>query len=68
VPGRLDGLTEPLSRLARTAPLALAGGGMTPAAAQAVGARLLTADPVTAAEHLPPPRTPGAHRGAHADG
>ncbi|HLZ37749.1 MAG TPA: cobalamin B12-binding domain-containing protein [Mycobacteriales bacterium] len=66
VPGRLDGLTEPLSRLARIAPLALAGAGMTEAAAEAIGARLLTDDPVTAAEHLPPPRAPGAQAGARA--
>jgi DNA-binding transcriptional MerR regulator len=56
-PDRLDGLSEPLSRLARLAPLALAGGGATLIAAHAVGARLLTDDPVTAAERMPPPRS-----------
>jgi MerR family transcriptional regulator, light-induced transcriptional regulator len=59
-PERFDGLTDDLVRLAHTAPTALAGPGATPALADAVGARLLTDDPVTAAEQMP---TPGVHRG-----
>jgi len=59
-PERFDGLTDDLVRLARVAPIALAGSGATPAVADAVGARLLTDDPVTAAEQLP---TPGIHPG-----
>jgi hypothetical protein len=58
-PERLDGLTEHLSRLARLVPLALAGAGVTQTTADAVGARLLTDDPVTAAERMPPPSGPG---------
>jgi MerR family transcriptional regulator, light-induced transcriptional regulator len=57
---RFDGLTDDLVRLARVAPIALAGSGATPAVADAVGARLLTDDPVTAAEQMP---TPGIHPG-----
>ena len=57
-PERFDGLTDDLLRLARLAPVALAGSGATPALADAVGARLLTDDPVTAAEQMP---TPGVH-------
>ena len=52
-PERFDGLTEDLIRLARVAPIALAGAGATRAIADAVGARLLTDDPVTAAERMP---------------
>jgi MerR family transcriptional regulator, light-induced transcriptional regulator len=52
----LNTVQEDLARLARIAPLALAGAGATPAIAQAVGARMLDDDPVTAAEHLPLPR------------
>jgi DNA-binding transcriptional MerR regulator len=59
-PDRLDGLSEPLADLARLAPLALAGAGMTQPTADVVGARLLTDDPVTAAERMPPP--PAANR------
>jgi MerR family transcriptional regulator, light-induced transcriptional regulator len=59
-PERFDGLTDDLVRLARVAPVALAGSGATPAVAAAAGARLLTDDPVTAAEQLP---TPGIHPG-----
>ena len=59
-PERFDGLTDDLVRLARVAPIALAGSGATPALADAVGARLLTDDPVTAAEQMP---TPGIHPG-----
>jgi len=54
-PERLDGLTDDLTRLARIAPLALAGAGANRAVADAVGADLLTDDPVTAAERMPPP-------------
>jgi len=54
-PERFDGLTHDLVRLARLAPIALAGSGATPALADAVGAHLLTDDPVTAAEHMPTP-------------
>jgi len=56
-PERFGGLTDDLVRLANVAPIALAGSGATPAVADAVGARLLTDDPVTAAEHLPTPGT-----------
>ena len=52
---RLDGCSHKLARLARLAPLALAGAGATQNTADTVGARLLTADPVTAAEQMPPP-------------
>ena len=54
-PDRFEGLTENLVLLARAAPLALAGAGATRAIADAVGARLLTEDPVTAAERVPSP-------------
>jgi DNA-binding transcriptional MerR regulator len=50
-----DGLTDDLARLARQVPLALAGAGATQALADATGARLLTADPVTEAQRLLPP-------------
>lgn len=56
---RFARVTDQLTRLAATAPLALAGAGATEAVADAVGARLLTADPVTAAQRAsggaPPP-------------
>jgi DNA-binding transcriptional MerR regulator len=52
---RFDGLTDDLIRLAGIAPTALAGSGATPTLANAVGARLLTDDPVTAAEQMPTP-------------
>ena len=51
-PERFAGLTDDLVRLARVAPIALAGSGATPALADAVGAHLLTDDPVTAAEQM----------------
>jgi MerR family transcriptional regulator, light-induced transcriptional regulator len=54
-PQRFDALTADLTRLAGTAPLAIAGTGATPELAEAVGAHLLTGDPVTAAEQLPLP-------------
>jgi MerR family transcriptional regulator, light-induced transcriptional regulator len=52
---RFDGLADGLTRLARIAPLAIAGAGATNAIADAVGAHLLTDDPVTAAERMPSP-------------
>jgi MerR family transcriptional regulator, light-induced transcriptional regulator len=55
VADRFDGLTGDLARLARQVPLALAGAGATRALADAAGARLLTADPVTDAQRLLPP-------------
>jgi MerR family transcriptional regulator, light-induced transcriptional regulator len=61
-PERLDGLAEDLTRLARIAPLALAGAGTNRAVADAVGADLLTEDPVTAAERMPPPGDHQARR------
>jgi DNA-binding transcriptional MerR regulator len=54
-PERFDGTLGDLARLAGTAPLAVAGAGAGPDLAAAVGARLLTDDPVTAAERLPRP-------------
>jgi methanogenic corrinoid protein MtbC1 len=54
-PERFDGLTEDLILLAHLAPVALAGPGATVAVADAVGARLLDHDPVTAAERMPTP-------------
>ena len=56
-PERFTGLTADLSRLASIVPLALAGAGAA-ALALPVGTRLLTADPVTEAERLPPPTKP----------
>jgi DNA-binding transcriptional MerR regulator len=55
VTDHFDGLTGDLARLARQVPLALAGAGATRALADAAGARLLTADPVTEAQRLLPP-------------
>ena len=54
-PDRFVGLSADLTRLAGTAPLALAGAGATNTVAHQLGARLLTADPVTEAERLPAP-------------
>ncbi|MFI5890444.1 MerR family transcriptional regulator [Actinoplanes sp. NPDC051513] len=51
-PERLAPLTAQLTRLAGTAPLALAGPGATSELADTVGARLLTGDPVTAAQNV----------------
>ncbi|WP_030441493.1 MerR family transcriptional regulator [Actinoplanes subtropicus] len=51
-PQRLAPLTAQLTRLAGTAPLALAGPGATTELADTVGARLLTGDPVTAAQNV----------------
>jgi MerR family transcriptional regulator, light-induced transcriptional regulator len=52
LPQNLESLATQLTALARRAPLVLAGAGATPQIAAAVGARLLTGDPVTAAENL----------------
>lgn len=61
-PELFDGLTEDLKQLARTAPLAIAGVGATRTLADSVGARLLTDDPVTAAERMPWPDRHRARR------
>jgi DNA-binding transcriptional MerR regulator len=61
-PERFDGLAEDLTRLAGIAALALAGAGANRAVADAVGADLLTDDPVTAAERMPPPGDHQARR------
>jgi hypothetical protein len=50
VPKRLTAIRVDLAQLAAVAPLALAGGGASPLLADALGARLLTGDPVTAAQ------------------
>jgi cobalamin-dependent methionine synthase I len=55
VKDHFDGLTGDLTQLAHQVPLALAGAGATRALADATGARLLTADPVTEAQRLLPP-------------
>jgi MerR family transcriptional regulator, light-induced transcriptional regulator len=57
-PERLTAIRADLVQLAAVAPLALAGAGASPDIADAVGAELLTGDPVTAAEqqqHRPRP-------------
>jgi MerR family transcriptional regulator, light-induced transcriptional regulator len=51
-PERFAPIAAELTRLAGTVPLALAGPGATGELADAVGARLLTGDPVTAAENV----------------
>jgi MerR family transcriptional regulator, light-induced transcriptional regulator len=56
LPETLGPLAAQLTALAQHAPLALAGAGATPQIAAAVGARLLTGDPVTAAENIQWPR------------
>jgi MerR family transcriptional regulator, light-induced transcriptional regulator len=56
LPETLEPLTEQLTVLAQRAPLALAGPGATPRLAAAVPTRLLTGDPVTAAENVGWPR------------
>jgi methanogenic corrinoid protein MtbC1 len=56
MPENLEPLAAQLAALARRAPLVLAGAGATPEIAGAVGARLLTDDPVTEAENVPWPR------------
>jgi DNA-binding transcriptional MerR regulator len=55
-PENLEPLAPQLTTLAQHAPLALAGAGATPELADAVGARLLTGDPVTEAENVEWPR------------
>ena len=55
IANHFDGVTDDLAQLARQVPLALAGAGATQALADKTGARLLTGDPVTAAQHLLPP-------------
>ncbi len=52
LPENLEPHATQLTVLARRAPLALAGAGATPQIASAVGARLLTSDPVTEAENI----------------
>src|SRR5689334_6591399 len=52
LPENLEPFAAQLTVLAQRAPLALAGAGATPQMAAAVGARLLTSDPVTEAEHI----------------
>jgi MerR family transcriptional regulator, light-induced transcriptional regulator len=56
LPENLEPHAAQLTALARRAPLALAGAGATPQIAAAVGARLLTGDPVTEAETIQWPR------------
>jgi DNA-binding transcriptional MerR regulator len=56
VPQILEPLQPELTALARHAPLALAGAGATPQTASAIGARLMTGDPVTEAEQTRWPR------------
>jgi len=51
-PENFEPLSEQLTALGRRAPLVLAGAGATPELAATVGARLLTGDPVTAAENV----------------
>jgi methanogenic corrinoid protein MtbC1 len=55
-PETLEPLRPALAALARRAPLALAGAGATPQMARAVGAQLMTGDPVTEAENVQWPR------------
>lgn len=56
LPENLERLAAQLAALAQRSPLALAGAGATPEIAAAVGARLLTGDPVTEAENIEWPR------------
>jgi methanogenic corrinoid protein MtbC1 len=56
LPDNLEPHAAQLTALAQRAPLALAGAGATPHIAAAVGARLLTGDPVTEAENIGWPR------------
>ena len=56
LPENLEPHAAQLTALARRAPLVLAGAGATPQIAGAVGARLLTGDPVTEAENIQWPR------------
>jgi DNA-binding transcriptional MerR regulator len=56
LPENLEPLAAQLTELAQRAPLVLAGAGATAEIAAAVGARLLTGDPVTEAENIGWPR------------
>ena len=56
VPETLEQVRPELTSLARRIPLALAGAGATPELARAVGALLMTRDPVTEAEQTRWPR------------
>src|SRR5579859_6166967 len=56
LPENLEPHAAQLTALAQRAPLALAGAGATPQMAAAVGARLLSGDPVTEAEDIEWPR------------
>jgi DNA-binding transcriptional MerR regulator len=56
LPETLTPLIEPLAALAQRAPLALAGAAATPGIVAAIGARLLSGDPVTAADSVGWPR------------
>jgi DNA-binding transcriptional MerR regulator len=56
LPENLEPHVAQLTALARRSPLALAGAGATPEIAGAVGARLLTGDPVAEAENIQWPR------------
>jgi methanogenic corrinoid protein MtbC1 len=56
LPETLEPHAAQLTALAQRAPLVLAGAGATPQIAHAVGARLLTGDPVTEAENIQWPR------------
>jgi methanogenic corrinoid protein MtbC1 len=56
LPQTLEPHAAQLTALARRAPLVLAGAGATPQIADAVGARLLTGDPITEAENVGWPR------------
>ena len=56
LPENLEPHANQLTALAQRAPLVLAGAGATPQIAGAVGARLLTGDPVTEAENIQWPR------------
>ena len=52
IPERFEAVVSELTQLAYLAPLVLAGAGATEEIAQRAGARLITEDPVTAAERL----------------
>ena len=56
LPENLEPHAAQLTALAQRAPLVLAGAGASPQIAAAVGARLLTGDPVTEAENIEWPR------------
>ena len=61
-PERFDDVTPDLTRLAAVAPVAIGGPGATRAVADTVGARLLTGDPVSAAESVAAANDPRAYR------